>query len=376
MCPWRDLVFPWETAFVVCVVLTKGSCTPVSGECAPVEGDCVLCEGAVFVEFFPLKSYVFGFADMKTDYVKVEPLLGSSNYKKWYKSMSVLQTEGLWLLVNGWETSPEPPKRGKDDSFQKSSEKGKEPEYDESDPTFLQEKKEWATKNYKALGLIRGSLSDHLQDVCINANNAAKLWDQLKHFDVQASDCGIEGLVEAVNLRIEDCKDGNDFVCRMRAALMKHESSFRNGKKLGEHQKVQFLIMSLQGDWQYWLSSFLAAQYKQDVTTFEEVAEALVKEDRRRRRYYEGTANRVKGRGQRGQKEIVCYHCNKKGHKKADCWDLHPEKRPQKDQEDQSLANLARGCECDDDDTVSGDILLMRDDFTKMSRGPVSPTTR
>ena len=77
--------------------------------------------------------------------------------------------------------------------------------------------------------------------------------------------------------------------------------------------------------------------------------------------YYEGTANRVKERNQKGQKEPVCYYCNKKGHKKAGCWDLHPGKRPQKDQEDQRLENLAMGMRRRH--MISSVVILLPDDF-------------
>jgi hypothetical protein len=109
------------------------------------------------------------------------------------------------------------------------------------------------------------------------------------------------------------------------------------GYKLDDWILTSMLLHNLGDAYDPFVASTLQA-VRNTEPDFDVIVHQLIDEERRKHNGDSGMALFTKGRkknfgGKPDSKKnasIICHHCEKSGHVKADCWKLHPEKAPQK----------------------------------------------
>jgi gag-polypeptide of LTR copia-type len=285
--------------------------------------------------------------DLK-DINKIPILTGAENYREWANAVTThLFRENSWAVIEGTSVKPTEPAtvkatRSKDGEDTIAAEEKARTEY-------RAELKEWSTMNSKALGAIRSGLSPGILDDVADVYDAKIVWDYLTKYRVSASVQSFEGIKTAMTTHYDNCANIQDYIHKMTAGITKLKRVLKKGESWPESATIQFLLANLGETWDVFLTSYLTSRYSVETTTLDEVNHVLIQEEMRMKFMDNGSTNMADAhKGKKPQanrhrndtgtqsssdsqksedkkRDIVCHHCGKKGHKRPDCWELHPE---------------------------------------------------
>ncbi|GAA5987050.1 hypothetical protein JCM5350_002832 [Sporobolomyces pararoseus] len=180
--------------------------------------------------------------------------LNSTNYYEWRPNMmALLQSKGLWLVVNGTDTKPATTTGGK--------------------------KSDWEEKDMKAIGLIAINVSEGKEEVT-NAETSKEAWDELsKLYDRKGLSMTIQLKTQLFRLQEENATIGTqitkikDLTRRIKAIGGSVSDEDKIAVLFGSvHQDYSFIITAIQASWDKNLNDTSSL-------SFDTVSEALLNEE-------------------------------------------------------------------------------------------------
>ncbi|KAJ9225695.1 hypothetical protein DTO207G8_4620 [Paecilomyces variotii] len=214
------------------------------------------------------------------DVNKLPVLSGADNYRSWRNRLRVYLTiEELWRIVDGTKKDPA---ELYPDVFNKQQAGISTMFQTEEENALRKEKDDWDEKNNKAMNAICRTLSKAIFDEVRKRNfeYAAEIWTYLEKYDVVSGAQSLEGLKTAMRTHYSTCKDVQEYIHKMQAAIQKIKRSL-SGEPWPEALGAQFLLCNLDEKWDTFMIVFLNSEYKAATATFDSVATRLIQEERR-----------------------------------------------------------------------------------------------
>jgi len=244
-------------------------------------------------------------------------LNGASNYPAWAtNAMYMLIDKDLWEVTEGTEVCPLP--YSDDDSTATASQKAERE----------REIVEWNKKNNKARAAIVLSVADGPKGYIQSESTAKGMWDKLKKlYEEQGYNARYLALTSLISTRYEDMNSIEEYTEHIKQTARRLADM---GSKLDEWIVTSVLLANLGPSYETYVTLKRQSARTKDPELDEVIAE-LIDESRVNdtkdstamsiRKDQKGGTNKFKG---------ICNYCKKPGHKRADCYTLHPEKRPKR----------------------------------------------
>ncbi|KAJ9300254.1 hypothetical protein DTO271G3_2371 [Paecilomyces variotii] len=224
---------------------------------------------------------------------KLPVLSGADNYRSWRNRLWVYLTiEEIWRIVNGTKKGPA---ELYPDICNKQQAGISTRSQTEEENALRKEKDQWYQKNNEAMHAICRTLS---QAILVevrkrNFEHAAEIWTCLEKYDVVSYTQALEGTRTAMSTHYSTCKDVQEYIHKMQAAIRKIKQSL-SGETWPEALGVQFLLCNLDEKWDTFTTVFLNSEYKAATDTFDSVATRLIQEERRVRFNSGASSNLIK----------------------------------------------------------------------------------
>ncbi len=188
-------------------------------------------------------------------------------------------------------------------------------------------KEKWQKGDAKTRTRIELSISDPEMIHISGAKTASEMWKQLTQVKESKGKLGI--LAIRRSLYRTTAEEGVSIIEHVAKLRKLQEELHLMGSIVGDEDFAMILLSSLPESWDVYTSAYLGAQSNTPTITSHELISVLIEEDRRRKDRngdpqnvsMQGNKLRNKsGKNSWKKKDIICHHCNKKGHMKQDCY--------------------------------------------------------
>jgi hypothetical protein len=241
----------------------------------------------------------------------IRKLEGEANYKPWHTQIRLhLGRRGLWKVANG-----------------------EEPEPDQEEPTKVAQ---WSTRAEKASYVILLSLAEgpleHVDHLPV-AEPKAILSTLEQLYGTRGDAARFYRLKDLVTTTLEGCNSVTSYIDTLKLHY----------KRLGDLEGtlpewvlIGLILFGLGDSYDSYVVNTVSAM-RSAAPKLNDVIAGVIDEERRQRGKESATAlaTRARGKGNGNankgdNKTKRCTHCKRIGHENPECWQLHPEKRPEK----------------------------------------------
>jgi transposase InsO family protein len=257
-------------------------------------------------------------SDTSTRRDVIRKLEGELNYKPWLTQIRLhLGRRGLWEIANGEELRP-------------GSEEPKE-------------LAQWYNKAKKASYMILLSLKEgpleHVDTMPVS-NPKAILNTLEQLYGTRGDAARFYRFKDLVTTTLEGCTSVTNYIDMLKLHFKRLEEL---DGKLPEWVLTSLILFGLGDGYDSYVVNIVTAM-RTATPNLNEVISGVIDEERRQRGKELGTALATRARS-KDNKDKRCTHCKRKGHAPSECWEEHPEKRPEgykpkkkakKDKEDSS----------------------------------------
>jgi transposase InsO family protein len=244
-------------------------------------------------------------------------LNGASNYSTWAtNAMYMLIDKDLWEVTEGTEVCPL--RYSDDDSTATASQKA------EREKEIV----EWNKKNNKARAAIVLSVTDGPKGYIQSESTAKGMWDKLKKlYEEQGYNARYLALTSLISTRYEDMKSIEEYTEHIKQTARRLADM---GSKLDEWIVTSVLLANLGPTYETYVTLKRQSARTKDPELDEVIAELI--DESRVNDTKDSTAMSLRKDQKGGTYKFkgICNYCKKPGHKQADCYALHPEKRPKR----------------------------------------------
>jgi transposase InsO family protein len=228
--------------------------------------------------------------------------------------MYMLIDKDLWEVTEGTEVCPLP--YSDDDSTATASQKA------EREKQIV----EWNKKNNKARAAIVLSVTDGPKGYIQSESTAKAMWDKLKKlYEERGYNARYLALTSLISTRYEDMKSIEEYTEHIKQTARRLADM---GSKLDEWIVTSVLLANLGPTYETYVTLKRQSARTKDPELDEVIAELI--DESRVNDTKDAAAMSIRKEQKAGTKKFkgICNYCKKPGHKQADCYARHPEKRP------------------------------------------------
>jgi len=277
-------------------------------------------------------------------YNQLVPKLTGANYATWKTKMEMLLIRaGLWSIVSQRKLRPTPTTASGSASSSRTRSNTAGPSSDDND-TAVQK---WDENAERATAEIFLYLDERVERRVLKIRNPVELWGKLQTFYERKGFSSRFYLWQKLfTLKLADYRkrdEGNTIELYL-DAFRSHVQQLRSsGAPVSNEIEASALLNGLDDGYESFIVSTTQSirQTADDEIDVEQLVSQLCDEDRRRTSGQTsteigdpntGSALNAHGKrrypSQSDKPRPTCNHCDRDGHRQDDCWELHPEKKP------------------------------------------------
>jgi hypothetical protein len=179
-------------------------------------------------------------------------------------------------------------------------------------------------KSELAIGVITSSLSDEILTGLLPNSSLKDLWEYLRaKYSGKSRIQSMEGTRTMVSTYFSHMEKVEVYISRMESAIRDIRAGLAKDEKIPEWFFTNILLSNL--DSAVWDTFVTLILHEEKDITFRDLTARMI-EHEKQWIHRESAANLVKAK----KRKPVCPQCKRPGHTEENCWDLYPEKRPEK----------------------------------------------
>lgn len=214
---------------------------------------------------------------------------------------------------------------------------------------------EWARLNKKAMAYIKMAINDDILTDIKRLDSAYAIWQKLKSTYENTTPVNQVHLMrKLVNMQLDDSKSASEHLSAFTSVLSQLQDS--GLQSFDDKLKAILLLMTLPDTWE----TLVVSLSNSSSLTYDGVRGSILNEEIRRKSSGESgsSAYNARGRSQKRDagnrtqnrsksktkdKDVTCYQCGRKGHKKPDCRYFKKEQERKKEAQDKKKKDEKKG---------------------------------